>query len=77
MTEEKKINNDKLNNVTGGTAFTAGTPEERKMWECPSHHANAYKTGKEEEASHWIFWSRHMKEYYCPDCDHYFWKHED
>lgn len=66
-----------LKEVSAGTAFTAGTPSQNALWDCPTDHRNAYRTGREEERNFFIFWSRHMKEYHCPDCNHDFWVHED
>ena len=68
---------DDLDDVAGGTCFTAGTPSQQRKWSCPAHCQNAYRTGNEKEDPFFIYWSRHMKEYYCPDCHETWWEHED
>ena len=68
---------EQLERVSGGTCFPAGTPDQQRVWMCPAHCKNKYRTGKEIEEPLLHFWSRHKKEYYCPDCNTYWWVHED
>jgi len=75
--EIEKIGKNEIEGVTGGTCFTAGTRDQDRLWSCRNDCKNSYRTGKEEERNFFIFWSRHMREYYCPDCKSYWWKHED
>lgn len=72
-----QLSADDLENVSGGSCFTAGTPGQNRLWDCPTDCRNKYRTGNEREEPFFIFWSRHMKEYYCPDCKSTWWEHED
>lgn len=71
------ISEEELQEVSAGSAFPVGTPDQTALWNCPTSHKNAYKTGREEERDCLFFWSQHMKEYHCPDCGYNFWVHED
>ena len=72
-----QLSADDLENVAGGTCFTAGTPSQDRLWSCPTDCRNKYLTGNEKEEPLFFFWSRHMKEYHCPDCNSTWWEHED
>ena len=77
MTGVTAMSAENLKEVSAGTGFPVGTPDQTARWNCPTSHKNAYKTGREEERDCLFFWSQHMKEYHCPDCGYDFWVHED
>lgn len=77
MTKDISLSPNTLEGVSGGTCFTAGTPTERRKWNCSAHCANKYRTGNERETPRFIFWSVHEKEYHCPDCNSTWWERED
>ena len=78
--EAQPLNPDQLDNVDGGTCFTAGSYDYNRALFCPTTHANAYRTGNEREDSIFFFWSRHQIEYHCSDCNYTWWvtqEHDD
>ena len=77
MADTTMMSEEELKEVSAGSAFPVGTPDQTAQWNCPTSHKNAYKTGREEERDCLFFWSQHMKEYHCPDCGYNFWVHED
>ncbi len=56
-----QLSADDLENVSGGSCFTAGTPGQNRLRDCPTDCRNKYRTGNEREEPFFIFWSRHMK----------------
>lgn len=69
-----------LEDVAGGTAFTAGSYNYNWAIQCPGHLTKSYRTGREKEEPVFFFWSQHMIEYYCPDCQQSWWveqEHDD
>ena len=77
MVSMTSMSEEDLKEVSAGSAFPVGTPDQNARWNCPTSHKNAYKIGREEERDCCFFWSQHMKEYHYPDCGYDFWVHED
>ncbi len=71
MEENKnQLENEELENVTGGALYPDGIGD-------PCKHTNKVKTGNEREDSRFFFFSQHQFEYYCPDCKKTFWVDEE